>query len=104
MNVGDIECYGQAPRESVEVAQVDFALPRHLQLPLEAGCELAHRHRHEDEEDQVDDLLRILDVEAVERWIEEKGGGEHAANCGDDRRYDSPARGCDHDRNQKNDG
>ena len=104
VNVGDVEGDRQTARKCVEVAQVDLALPRHLQLTLEAGGELAHGDGNEDEEDQVDDFLRILDAEAVERRIEEEGRGEHAANRGNNRRYDAPPGRGDHHRDQVDDG
>ena len=58
----------------------------------------------EDEQDEVDDLLRVLDAKAVNRLVEKVGGGEHAANCRNDRRDNSPAGGCDHYRNQEHHG
>jgi hypothetical protein len=73
-------------------------------LAFEPGGELAHHHRYEDEQDEIDDFLRIRDAEAVKRRIEEKGGGEHPAHRCNDRRYDSPARGRDHHREQIDDG
>ena len=100
MNVGHVERHRQPARKGVKIAQVDLALARHLQLTLEAGGELAHHHRDEDEQDQIDDFLRIRDAEAVERRIEEEGGGEHAADRGNDRRHDAPARRRDHHRDQ----
>ena len=63
MNVGHVERHRQPPREGVEVAQVDFALARGLQLPFEPGRELAHHHRDEDEQNQVEDLVRVRDAE-----------------------------------------
>ena len=59
MNVGHVERHRQPAREGVEVAQVDLALARHLQLAFEPGGELADHHRDEDEQDQIDDFLRI---------------------------------------------
>ena len=100
MDVGHVERHRQPAREGVEVAQVDLALARHLQLPLEPGGELAHHHRDEDEQDEIDDFLRVRDAEAVERRIEEEGGGEHAADRGNHRGHDAPARGRDHHRDQ----
>ena len=72
VNVGNVEGDSQTPRKGIKIAQVDLALPRHLQLTLEASGKLAHGDGHKDKEDQVDDFLRILDAEAVERRIEEK--------------------------------
>ena len=97
MDVGNVERHRQPAREGVEIAQVDLALARHLQLPLEAGGELAHHHRDEDEQDEIDDFLRIGDAEAVERRIEEEGGSDHAT----DRSHDGgdhapPGRRDDH--------
>src|ERR1017187_8768624 len=103
MNVGHVERHRQPARKGVEVAQVDLALVRHFQLAFEPGGELAHHHRDEDEQDEIDDFLRIRDAEAVERRKEE-GGGEYPAHRGNDRRYDSPARGRDHHREQIDDG
>ena len=104
MNVGDIERHSQAAREGIEVAQVDFALARHFQLPFEASGELAHGYGDEDEQDEVDDLLRVLDAKAVKRLIEKERRGEHAANGRNDRRDDSPAGGRDHHRDQEHHG
>jgi hypothetical protein len=100
VNVGHVERHRQPAREGVEVAQVDLALPRHLQFALEARGELAHHHRDEDEQHEIDDFLRIRDAEAVERRIEEKGGGQHPADRSNDRGHDAPAGGRDHHRNQ----
>ena len=104
MNVRDIERHSQAAREGIKVAQIDFTLARHFQLPFEASGELAHGYGYEDEQDEVDDLLRVLDAKAVNRLVEKERGGEHAANCRNDRRDDSPAGGCDHHGNQEHHG
>jgi hypothetical protein len=73
-------------------------------LALEAGGELAHRHRDENEQNEIENLLRIPDSETVKRRIEEEGGGEYAANRGNHRGHDAPARGRDHHRDQENHG
>src|SRR5262249_21725549 len=93
VNVGDVEGDRQASRKSVEIPEVYFALPRHLQLALEPRSELAYGDGDEDEEDEVDDFLRILDAEAVEGRIGKKRRGKHAANRGNNGRHDSPP-GC----------
>jgi hypothetical protein len=41
-------------------------------LALESRGELAYGDGNENKEDQVDDFLRILDAEAVERRVERK--------------------------------
>ena len=103
MDVAHVEGDRQAAREGVEIAHVDLALARQFQLPLQAGGELAHHHRDEDEQEEVEDLVRVLDAQAVERRIEEEGGGAHAADGGDHRRDDAPARGRDHHWDQVDD-
>ena len=59
VNVGHVEGHRQPAREGVEIAHVDLALARHLQLPFEPGGELADHDRDEDEQDEIDDLLRV---------------------------------------------
>jgi hypothetical protein len=100
MNIGHVERHRQPARKGVKVAQVDFAVARHFQLPLEPVGELAHHDGDKDEQDEVDDFLRILDAEAVKRRIEEEGRGQQAADGGKDRRHDAPAGGGDHHRDQ----
>ena len=104
MNIGDVESDRQPAREGVKIAHVDFALARDFQLPLQPGGELADHHRDEDEQQQVDDFLRVADAEVIERREKEEGRGEHAANGGEQRRDNAPAGGRDHDRDQINDG
>ena len=60
VNVGYVERHREAPRERIEVAQVDFALARGLQLTFEPGRELAHHYRDEDEQNEIEDLVRVL--------------------------------------------
>ena len=92
------KAHRQPAREGVKIAHVDFALARQLELPLQSGGELADHHGDEDEQHEIDDLMRVGDAEAVERRKEEKGRGEHAADRGDDRRNDAPADGGDQHR------
>src|SRR5262249_53914122 len=84
MNIRDVECNSQAPRESIEVAQVDLALAGHFKLALEARRELTYGHGDENEQNQVDDFLGILDAETVGRFVEKERRGDHTAyRCND---------------------
>ena len=104
VDIRDVERDSEPAGKCVKVTQIDFPLPRHFQLPLEAGRELAHRHCNEYEQDQVDDFLRFLDAEAVGGRVEEKGGRKHAAHGGDQRRHNPPTCRRDHNRDQVGDG
>ena len=55
----DVEGARQPAREGVEVAHVDLAPARELQLPPQPGRQLAHHNGDEDEQKEVDDLLRV---------------------------------------------
>ena len=103
VDVAHVEGHRQPAREGIEIAHVDLALARQLQLPLEAGCELAHHHGDENEQNEVEDLMRVGDAQAVERRIEEEGGGDRAGDGGHHRRDHAPARGRDHHRNEVDD-
>ena len=59
MDVGDVESHRQPAREGIEIAHVDLALARQLQLPLQPGGELAHHHRDEDEQHEIEDFVRV---------------------------------------------
>ena len=72
MDVANVERHRQPARESIEIAHVDLALARQFQLPLQPSGELAHHDGDEDEQEQIDDLLRVADAEAVERRKEER--------------------------------
>ena len=104
VDIRHVESDRQPARKCIEVAQIYFPLTRHFQLPLEAIGKLTYGDRNENEQDQVDDFLRVLDAEAVCRRIKEIGRGEDPANGRDKRRHDAPTRRRDHDRDQVNDG
>src|SRR6185437_3097075 len=104
MDIRHVKCDGQPTRKGVEVAQVNLALARHLELPLEAAGELAHHHRHENEQCEIDDLLGVGDAEAEKGRIKEEGRGKYPAYRRGDSRHDSPTRCRDDDRYQVNNG
>ncbi len=90
----------QPAREGVQVAHVDLAPLRQLQLPPQPGRQLAHHHGDDDEQKEVDHLLRVGDAQAVKRRKEEEGGRQHAADRRDDGRHDAPADGRDQHRQE----
>src|SRR6185503_21184191 len=89
LDIRDVEGDGEPAREGVEVGQVDLALARQLELALQPVRELADDHRGEGEDDEIDDLVRILDLEAVERLEEEEGRGQDAAHSREHRGRDA---------------
>ena len=103
VDVAHVEGHCQPAREGIEIAHVYLALPRKLQLPLEAGCELAHHHGDENKQNEVEHLMRVGDPQAVQRRIEEEGGGERAGDGGHHRRDHAPARGRNYHRNEVDD-
>ena len=100
MDVGDIEGRRQPPRECIKVGEIDFSLPRDLELAFQAGGELADHHRGESEQDEIEDLVLVLNLKTVARLKEEEGRGQDAAERRDDGRDHAPADCGDQHRDQ----
>ncbi len=98
--VADGETGGQALRKLVELLHLPLAPPQRVGLALEPGGEIAADQRDHEEEQEIDDLLRALDLQAVDRRKEEEVGGRHAGDGGEGGGPNPPLRGRDSDRNQ----
>lgn len=82
----------KTPRQQVE--RFDLRLPPARGLPLFAklGGELPGHDRDDHEHRYIDQFLRLMDMQAVDRRIEEEGGGHDTGNHRDKGGENAPAR------------
>ena len=80
-------------RERVQFADLSFAAAQTDRFILKARREVAGDQSDQQEQNQIDDILRVADPERVKRRIEEEIRGSRAGNGRYDARYDPPQRG-----------
>src|ERR1700722_5956795 len=96
----DGETGGKTPRKIIEVMDVPLALAQRLGFLAQARGEIAADERHPEEQQQVDDFLRILNLETEDRRKEKEIRFRHADDGSQRRRPDSPSGGSDDDGNE----
>src|SRR6187455_1184914 len=68
------------------------------------GCELAGHHRNDNEENQIDEVDRVIDAEVIDRRVEEKGFPAYRDHSRDDRRNNPAKNRGEQNRDQINNG
>ena len=94
----------QAAREGIEITHVLFAFAGNLGMLLHGICEVARHHGNDHEQQQIENLVRTGEVEAVVRREEKISRPQHAGDGGDQRRHQPEMPPREQHREQIDDG
>src|SRR6476661_4248959 len=94
----------QAAREGIEITHVLFAFAGNLGMLLHGVCEVARHHGNDHEQQQIENLVRTGEVEAVVRREEKISRPQHPGDGGDQRRHQAEMPPGEQHREQIDDG